>query len=690
MTVLYAYHPGWIFLAVVLALAYTFFMYYKEKVLSDVKSSLKWILSGLRFTGTFLITLLLIGIIFEHYKTRTEKPLLFIAQDNSESIVQTKDSTFYRSTYFDSLTDLKSKLKEKFDIIEYSFSDIVKQGIDSSYDEKITDISNVLNQIYDQYNNRNIGGIVLSSDGIYNQGMNPIYTVSRKSNVPVFSIGLGDTTKLKDVLINEILHNEVAFLGNQFPVTISVNQDGFKGQEIVLEILEKGKVLFTKKIKFTETDQLIKVPAVLTANKTGYRTYTARISESTGEYTLKNNLSNFYINVIDGRQKILLAYSGVHPDVSALNYVIENNKNYELTVSIIEEIDENVEKYDLVIVHNYQKGNSQIDELIKTNQKPVLHIIGVNCNLKSLLEANIGFKGQAEGTEDVTFLGNGNFNEIMYSPEIIKQFEQAPPLKSPMGNLNFSQGIKTLAFQKIGSIGLTKPLIYFNEKNENKYAVIFGEGIWRWRLFDQMQNQTTSNFENLVSKIINYLAVKENKDPFKVEFKNEYAENEKITIRAELYNASYDLINTPEVDFKLINTESKVLSYHFYKTLNAYKLDLGSLEAGIYQWEATTNFNGKNYQKTGTFLVREVKRELLNLSADHRLLRNISENTNGQFFEAKELFGLTKALLNREDIVPISYQEKQFDDFIDYKWVFFLIILLLLTEWFVRKFLGGY
>ena len=690
MDILYTYHPGWILLAFLLALLYAFGLYFREKVLVDMNKTLKLGLGFIRFFSVFLISLLLIGIILEGFKSEKEKPLLFIAQDNTESIVQNKDSSYYRIEYINDIDELTEKLNEKFEVIPYSFSDVVTNGLEIDFSDKITDISSLLNHIYDQYNNRNIGAIVLSSDGIYNQGANPVYTVSRKPHVPVFTIGMGDTATLKDVFISEVIHNKIAFLGNQFPVEINIGHEGYKGESITIKIFEKEKQIFSKKVELEKTNGAIVLPVNLEAKATGFRKYTVKISELDGELTFKNNSSNFYINVIDGRQKILLTYSGIHPDISAINYVIEQNKNYELTIESISEINGDLGKYDLIIIHNYQNKNKQLEELVRTNAKPILYLIGTNSDVNTLAKSNIGFSGNGGNSEDITFLGNTKFNEILYGQDVFKTFENAPPLRSPIGSINFSPSLKTLAYQKIGSIGLSKPLIYFNEKGENKYGVIFGEGIWRWRLYDQAKTQSTANFEDLISKMINYLAIKDNKDPFKVELKNEYDENEKVVVKAELYNASYELINTPEVNFDLKDEASKNLSYHFYKTQDAYKLELGRLNEGIYTWTASTGLNGANYSKKGSFLVKEVKRELLNLTANHRMLNNISDNTNGQFFLPNEIDKLSDELLSREDIVSIVYQEKTFDDFIDYKWLFFLIVLLFSIEWFVRKFQGGY
>jgi len=641
----------------------------------------------LRFLSVFFICFLLLGVILEKFIKKSEKPLIFVANDASQSITHTKDSTFYIETYPKELKKVIEQLKEKYDVIPYSFSSTITNGISNKYDGEFTDISKVFNQIYSQYTNRNIGAIILSTDGIYNTGSNPLYSISKKSYVPVYTIGLGDTTELKDVKLLEVFNNDIAFLGNTFPVEVRLSQIDYSNQKVNVSIYDGDKKLETQTIDFKEKKEQHTLNFSLPANKIGFRKYTVKVSELKDELTYVNNVANFYIEIIDGRQKIALVYSGIHPDLGALNYVVSNNKNYE--IELIDSKDfKDVNAYDLIICHNYRNNNSALHQVLKEGKKPALFIVGGNSNMADINQLNIGVTGSGSKTEEVNFVANGKFNSILYPPEVTQLLAKSPPLTTPFGNFSFSKSLDVFAYQKVGNITLDKPLIYFSRKNNSKYGVIMGEGIWRWRLYDQVKNNTTTNFETLISKMITFLAVKENKNPFKVHLKNEYTENEAVVVLAELYNSAYDLINTPEVEFKLTNENEKTFDYHFFRTSNAYKLELGKLPQGIYKWSAKTVLSKQTYTAKGTFLVKEIKLEWLNSTANHRLLRNMSENTNGKFFLPTQLNQLTKDITNRDDIVTTSYNEKSFDDLIDYKWLFFLIVMLLFTEWFIRKWFG--
>ncbi|MCB9223104.1 MAG: hypothetical protein H6582_02915 [Crocinitomicaceae bacterium] len=689
MEFIFKYHPAWLLLATAVAFAYSYFLYRKDELLDDVKRSLKIILGVIRFTAVWLIFLLLLGIILENLLDRKEKPLVFIAHDNSGSIVLTKDSAFYKTDYLNQLNQLSENLQADYDVVNYSFSDAIQEGLEREYNGKMTNISQVFDQIIDQYSNRNIGAIVMSTDGIYNAGSNPVYSIARKSFLPIYTVGLGDTNLVRDLKIEFVKHNEIAFLGNDFPIDVILSQNKCADEKVKVGIYQGDKLIAEQAFELKGEEQQITASFTLKASSVGYQKYTARVTHLKNEFSLDNNEATFYVEVIDGRQKILIAHNGPHPDISAINYVIENNKNYEVDVKAMEEVQE-VSKYDLIICHNYKPLSNPLQQEINSGGKPCLFLVGNQTDMNALSTAKIGVSGNRTDTEDVGFSVNTGFKDILLSANVIKMLQNAPPVQAPFGNINYSSSLDVLAYQKVGNIVLDKPLIFFSRKNTSKFGVIMGEGIWRWRLYDQMRNNSTANFEELISKLITYLAIKDNKDPFKVKVENEFNESENVIVKAELYNSSFELINEPEVTFKYTKEEGKTFESHFLKLGNAYSMDLGKLEQGIYNWEASTAFQGKSYKKSGTFLVREVKLEVLNTTANHRLLKSISESSGGKFFLPTQLTELEQDLKNRDDLVTVVYQEKSFDDLIDYKWLFFLIIILLGTEWFVRKFNGAY
>jgi hypothetical protein len=90
------------------------------------------------------------------------------------------------------------------------------------------------------------------------------------------------------------------------------------------------------------------------------------------------------------------------------------------------------------------------------------------------------------------------------------------------------------------------------------------------------------------------------------------------------------------------------------------------------------------------FVVTDVSLEKLASSANHNLLNQMATNSNGGFYELNNLDQLLNDIGDRTDIVKVTSEESTFKDIIDYKWLFFLLIVMLGLEWFVRRRAGSY
>lgn len=72
-----------------------------------------------------------------------EKPLIVIAQDNSQSIPLGQSPKFDLEKYKTDLINLKNKLTQKYDIAFLSFGDAVRNAGSWNFKDQQTDISSV-------------------------------------------------------------------------------------------------------------------------------------------------------------------------------------------------------------------------------------------------------------------------------------------------------------------------------------------------------------------------------------------------------------------------------------------------------------------------------------------------------------------------------------------------------------------
>ena len=100
-------------------------------------------------------------------------------------------------------------------------------------------------------------------------------------------------------------------------------------------------------------------------------------------------------------------------------------------------------------------------------------------------------------------------------------------------------------------------MMAFGADKGRKVGFVVGEGLWRWRLYDFQLNGNHEAFDELIQKIIQYLALKENEDNFNVYHPALFQETDNIEFTAELYNDSYQLVNSPDVSIRIKKRQFK-------------------------------------------------------------------------------------------------------------------------------------
>ncbi len=669
-------------------LLFALILYYGSQRNKELSKKVKYVLFALRTLLVAFLLFFLLDPFIKRMVNEKEKPIIVVAQDNSSSLLNNKDSVFMKGEYLSSLKGLVDKLSDKYDVKFYRFADKTELNDTVDYKGKETDYSSLFNEIENNYSNRNVGAIVFASDGLYNKGTNPVYS-SDKMKIPVYTVALGDTTIIKDISIKKTDHNQVAYLGNKFPIEITIDARKFSGKETALTITKAGKKLAEQKIKINADAYTQTYSFMLDADKPGVQKFVVNVAALTEEQNKENNYQTFVIEVIDTREKIAIITSAPHPDVAAIKESIESNQNYEVETFLLADFNVSVKPYSLVILNQVQLSSAQgtkiMNDLTANNTSWFLvsaygsdKIPGVNVQAMSL-KYNDAEAIEAKG-----------FSLFTVSEELKKYFKEFPAVNSVMGNYTIANSVNVLLNQRIGIVETENPLLLFNINGEQKSGVFFGDGLWKWKLRDYADHQNHNLFNELTGKIVQYLSVKADKSFFRVKSKKIVNENEAIEIEAEVYNNAYELITEPEVTFVLTDGNDKKFDYTFSKTGLGYRLNLGVLPAGEYSYKATTNNGTKAFEQRGFITVKEITAEKMQLVADHQLLSRLANQTKGKFFYPNQLNQLTESLLSNDTIKTITYMHKDVKELIDMKAIFFLFLILLSLEWFIRKYNGLY
>ena len=167
-----------------------------------------------------------------------------------------------------------------------------------------------------------------------------------------------------------------------------------------------------------------------------------------------------------------------------------------------------------------------------------------------------------------------------------------------------------------------------------------------------------------------------------------YEESEEIVINVELYNDSYELINTPDLKMEL-NIGGKTYNYLFNRNGEKYRMTLGNLQAGKYSFRLSTDLKGERFTKKGIFYVKSHNPELNRLVADPSLLKEIARHTGGESVSVRDMVRLTNELNSNDRYISEYKSETGFSDLSEIKILGLIILLLLCMEWFLLKFFAG-
>jgi len=690
-------YPSWYFiLCILLGMVFSALLYWKDRVFNETPKWIVLLMSFLRFGVISLAAFLLLKPLIKTENQTIEKPIIVIAQDNSQSIIINKDSSFYKNEYPSSLNNLIAKLSKDYEVKTYSFGEQISDSISYDFNQKQTDYTQLLDEIYATYYGRNLGALVIASDGIYNKGQHPLYATKSFKNTSVYTIALGDTTVRKDLSIDDVAHNKLAYLGNDFPMEVVVKSNYFNGKSAIINITKGTKIIKTKTLNFKSDAEIVTIPFKIEAKKAGKQRYSISIQELEGELTYANNHQDVFIEILDNKQEILILSSAPHPDIAALRSAITHNINYQVTVSAAQDFKGTIKEYNLVLFHQIPSLNGNDLKWVKAATKakiPMLFVLGSSTNYAQFnaLKSGLTIVGP-RGTTDAKPSLNASFNPFVVEDNMKTLFSDLPPLQIPFASsYQTSNSFLPLLYQKIGSATTDYPLIGFNEKDGQKIGFIVGEGIWRWKFQDHVKNNSDIVFKELISKWVQYLALKEDKNKFRVSNKGEFLENESVIFQAELYNEILELINESDVLLTITNENGEEYPQKsFSKTGDSYRLDAGKLPPGNYTYKASTSFDSQAYSINGEFVIRALKIEFTNVVANHNLLYNLANENAGQMFYPSQLDELFNAIHKSGNIASISYVQEEQTDIIKWKWIFGILILLLAIEWFIRKRNGGY
>lgn len=687
-------YPWWFLtFAIILGLLYASILYLKNRR-SKLSKSWRVLLFVVRFISISTLAFLLLSPFILSKIKHLQKPIIIFGQDNSSSILLNEDSTYLKEAFLTEIDSLKMKLSGEYEIESYTFGNAIRYKQTPDFTEEASDYASFLSYMNENYAGLNVGALIVSGDGIYNKGIDPVF-MGASLDFPIYTIALGDSSHTKNLKISDIRYNSIAYLNDKIPLEVTLNAEQLEGKTASIKISAFGRSWGDESFKISDKNESKSFIFQLQPTRNGKQRIRIDIETNDPEELTYDNHESVFIDILDNRQRILILANAPHPDIGAIKASLESNEQYVIDLKYAGEATPQLEAYDLVILHQLpsvrHKMPAFLDDL-RRSKLAVLFILGAKSDLTTAAQEinGIVFHTATNTFGEAQLNYNPLFSPFNLEEELVYELEKLPPLIVPLENQSTKMGLDILAFQKINQITTQFPLISFYSGIARKEGVISGEGLWIWRMHNYLQTNDHIAFDRLIGKTIQYLLARTDRRPFRIQAKGIYESANPVVIHAEFYNPNHEPITGADIAFVLTNESNEDFNHQFSSVGNSYNLDLGNLDAGVYTYHATATYDHQTYNQKGEFIVTYTALERKIHTANHGMLFRLAHEQGGEMIFPAELGKIPPLLKQQKSVKSLVYYEELFTSLHTSTAILSIILLLLSLEWFLRKYLGSY
>jgi hypothetical protein len=698
-----------LFLSAVVAIALSIFAY--RHTVPVIPQAKRYLLIGLRGLALFFLILLFLEPILRLVGVERRPPTVAILADDSKSMSLT-DRTGNRSEITRAL--LKSngiqKLSELGRTELFGFSSDLRaiSTPDSlQFDGGVTDISTALRDVERKSEDDNIQAVVLVTDGDYNLGENPLRQADR-FGMPIYTIGVGDSSEQKDVLITKVVTNEIAYAESRIPMDVTVKSSGFNGERVEVSLSEGGKRIAQQFLTLKEGTWEYPVKFFFEPKEEGTRKYTVTVSRLEGELTAANNSKSVFVRVLKSKMKVLLLAGAPSTDVAFIRRGLTEDKNVDLRVLVQKSATEFHEgafsapmmtDADCIVLVGFPLSDSRDDVLraleLENQQrnKPLLFIMSKNVDLRRLraLESSLPFTvGPRSGSEILVSLHvpqRVQVNPIMNLNGSPGLWDNLPPIYKTGTVFRARLEAEILGLEKVRGVSLNEPLLLCRSVAGAKSVAVLGYGIWRWKLLTQTVDPSKDVLQLFIGNAVRWLTTREESKPIRiVPTKEVFRGGEPVGFSAQVYDKTYRPIEDAEVKVivrKGNETQETVLN-PIGNGLYGGRLD--GLGEGEYQFSGTASLSGQQLgEEKGKFSIGAREIEFQQTRMNKPLLEQLAYQSGGKYFDSQDVSQLPDDIRRTAKLTPKEATHANEFEMWSLTPILILIILLFGAEWFLRK-----
>ena len=296
------------------------------------------ILTGLRAAGLGLLAIALLEPTLRVLTVAPQQTFVGVLLDDSQSLTIKDDRGRARGEYakaqlMDPLGELRRALEQKFKVRYFRFSESASriQGGGLGFQGSRTDLATALRRAKEELADVPISGFVLVSDGADNVAgpLSEILLDLRARQIPVYTIGLGQSRFSRDVEITRVEAPASVLQGSSVVASLALKAEGAGRAPLSLTVEDSGRMLSAQEVQVTAADSST-VRVSIRADEPGSRLLRFKVAPVEGEQVVENNQFDVALDVLGRREKILYFEGGARFEAKFLRRAVQDDKNLQV------------------------------------------------------------------------------------------------------------------------------------------------------------------------------------------------------------------------------------------------------------------------------------------------------------------------------------------------------------------------
>lgn len=706
----------WLYTLCVLAVVgLSWRVYYQTTpVLTPIR---RYALITLRSLGLAILILTLFEPLLRTVTSTSTRPVVTVLVDRSASAGMT-DATVRRSQQMAEVLETVERLRPndvRFAVFDGSVSAVDGKYVRDSLDYRgqRTDIASAIRWATNVPVDEAPGALLLVTDGNSNTGQSPIYQ-AQLAGLPVYSIGIGDTTPPRDVVVRSIAMNDAAIVGMPVPIQVTVGTKGYAGQALPIVVYDGDREVARTTITPIQDRWTGVFDVSFTPSLEGLRSISVKAGPLANEFKTTNNGALQTIHVRSSKRSIVILAGGPSPDVSFVKGALEQQRDYAVSTFVQKQGGEfygspptanQLRDAEAIVTIGFPTANTprgvvaMVTEAVSKGRS-LLWIGGAMVDVPALrfMEPVLPFTVQASRPRELTVTveasNAGGGDALMRLPAGDATSWAALPPMYRMEMFTRPQGDATvLATAALNGVNLGEPIIMRRTDGGGKVVAVVGHGLYRWKLLGKGQAEArgaiavTDVLSTFLENGVRYLSVRPNERRVSVRpSRQAYAAGERVDLVASVRDETDRLVDDADV---VADVRSSAGSKNVRLSVignGRYITSLGTLPPGRYTVAGSASRGGTELGKdNAAFSVGELFLEDLATTVDTVTLSSMAARSGAEFALANNAERVLDALNRDPRLNPVTRTRSSEIGLWSLPWLLAAALCLFSAEWFLRK-----